>query len=247
MTDELEYKEIVLILDKDNYVEQWGENLNGEGSLISVTLPASHPFFANSCASYRFIDGELVFVPDRQIKFAREDKKELLALECKQKILEGFLYEHEKIMYRVSYSVNKQSLFEQTEQLFKMKSITSVDWEFIKDGQVQIIALDKLAFMTLYTYATLVKKEKIDKLNCKLYPLVDEKETIEEIATITWDSIPDEPLPEKPVIDLDGDGEISQEEFDALAKENKELKQKVELNELALMDAINMLSSMITG
>ena len=147
----------------------------------------------------------------------------------------------------MSYSVNKQSLFEQTEQLFKLKSITSVDWEFIKDGQVQIITLDKLAFMTLYTYATLVKKEKIDKLNCKLYPLVDEKETIEEIATITWDSIPDEPLPEKPVIDLDGDGEISQEEFDALAKENKELKQKVELNELALMDAINMLSSMITG
>ena len=32
-----------------------------------------------------------------------------------------------------------------------------------------------------------------------------------------------------------------------LKQENKELKQKVEFNELALMDAINMLSSMITG
>lgn len=32
-----------------------------------------------------------------------------------------------------------------------------------------------------------------------------------------------------------------------LQRENKELKQKVEFNELALMDAINMLSSMITG
>lgn len=35
--------------------------------------------------------------------------------------------------------------------------------------------------------------------------------------------------------------------IESLKKENKELKQKVELNELALMDAINMLSSMITG
>ncbi|UQT00670.1 hypothetical protein JEFDOCMN_00132 [Enterococcus phage vB_OCPT_CCS1] len=87
----------------------------------------------------------------------------------------------------------------------------------------------------------------MSKLKEKLYPLVDSQTDKDELLKITWDSIPDEPLPEKPVIDLDGDGEISQEEFDALAKENKELKQKVELNELALMDAINMLSSMITG
>ncbi|UYE92472.1 hypothetical protein H1_52 [Efunavirus H1] len=87
----------------------------------------------------------------------------------------------------------------------------------------------------------------MNKLKEKLYPLVDSQIDKDELLKITWDSVPDEPLPEKPIIDLNGDGKISQEEFDALVKENKELKQKVELNEMALVDAINMLSSMIIG
>lgn len=35
--------------------------------------------------------------------------------------------------------------------------------------------------------------------------------------------------------------------IDSLKKENAELKQKIELNEMALVDAISMLSNMITG
>lgn len=92
----------------------------------------------------------------------------------------------------------------------------------------------------------MVKMNKINKLNNNLFSLIDNAKTEEEISSINWSSVEDV-LPEKPIIDLNGDGEISQEEFDALMKENKELKQKVELNEMALVDAINMLSNMIIG
>lgn len=60
------------------------------------------------------------------------------------------------------------------------------------------------------------------------------------------------PIPESlknPKYDFAKDEWVEDQEalIESLKKENKELKQKVELNELALMDAINMLSSMITG
>ncbi|MCC9083630.1 hypothetical protein LOS22_14410 [Enterococcus faecium] len=131
--------------------------------------------------------------------------------------------------------------------MFESKIANQVDWEFIdSNGDTVTEKLNELEFLTLYTFASLVKTAKMTKLKEKLYPLVDSKNNRDELLEITWESVPDE-LIEKPVIDLNGDGEISQEEFDALVKENKELKQKVELNELALMDAISMLSSMITG
>lgn len=239
---------IYVELDTDNVVLGWSSSYS-EG-LTEVELPDDHPiitlndFFGN----YVYKDGTLIKNESLELNNLKLSIKEELNTTCTNEILSGFDYEltSEK-KYHVSYSRNKQQYFEEVKSMFESKIANQVDWEFIdSNGDTVTEKLNELEFLTLYTFASLVKTAKMTKLKEKLYPLVDSKNNRDELLEITWESVPDE-LIEKPVIDLNGDGEISQEEFDALVKENKELKQKVELNELALMDAISMLSSMITG
>lgn len=240
---------IYVELDINNVVLGWSSSYS-EG-LTEVEIPDDHPiiilndFFGN----YTYKDGKLVKDNSLELNNLKEYVKNDLEMSCYESIISGFDYKlNSEEIYHVSYSKNKQQYFEEIKSLFERKIVTCINWEFTTDDGATITKeLDEIEFLTLYTFASLVKTAKMTKLKEKLYPLVDKQTSKEDLLSITWDSIPDEPLPEKPVIDLNGDGEISQEEFNALVKENKELKQKVEFNELALMDAINMLSSMITG
>lgn len=240
---------IYVELDINNVVLGWSSSYS-EG-LTEVEIPDDHPiiilndFFGN----YTYKDGKLVKDNSLELNNLKEYVKNDLEMSCYESIISGFDYKlNSEEIYHVSYSKNKQQYFEEIKSLFERKIVTRINWEFTTDDGATITKeLDEIEFLTLYTFASLVKTAKMTKLKEKLYPLVDKQTSKEDLLSITWDSIPDEPLPEKPIIDLNGDGEISQEEFDALVKENKELKQKVEFNELALMDAINMLSSMITG
>lgn len=240
---------IYVELDTNNVVLGWSSSYS-EG-LIEVEIPYDHPiiilndFFGN----YTYKDGKLVKDNSLELNNLKEYVKNDLEMSCYESIISGFDYElNSEETYHVSYSKNKQQYFEEVKSLFERKVITHINWEFINpDGGTILKELDEIDFLTLYTFASLVKTAKMNKLKEKLYPLVDSQIDKDELLKITWDSVPDEPLPEKPIIDLNGDGKISQEEFDALVKENKELKQKVELNEMALVDAINMLSSMIIG
>lgn len=240
---------IYVELDINNVVLGWSSSYS-EG-LTEVEIPDDHPiiilndFFGN----YTYKDGKLVKDNSLELNNLKEYVKNDLEMSCYESIISGFDYKlNSEEIYHVSYSKNKQQYFEEIKSLFERKIVTRINWEFTTDDGATITKeLDEIEFLTLYTFASLVKTAKMTKLKEKLYPLVDKQTSKEDLLSITWDSIPDEPLPEKPVIDLNGDGEISQEEFNALVKENKELKQKVEFNELALMDAINMLSSMITG
>lgn len=240
---------IYVELDINNVVLGWSSSYS-EG-LTEVEIPDDHPiiilndFFGN----YTYKDGKLVKDNSLELNNLKEYVKNDLEMSCYESIISGFDYKlNSEEIYHVSYSKNKQQYFEEIKSLFERKIVTRINWEFTTDDGATITKeLDEIEFLTLYTFASLVKTAKMTKLKEKLYPLVDKQTSKEDLLSTTWDSIPDEPLPEKPVIDLNGDGEISQEEFNALVKENKELKQKVEFNELALMDAINMLSSMITG
>lgn len=240
---------IYVELDINNVVLGWSSSYS-EG-LTEVEIPDDHPiiilndFFGN----YTYKDGKLVKDNSLELNNLKEYVKNDLEMSCYESIISGFDYKlNSEEIYHVSYSKNKQQYFEEIKSLFERKIVTRINWEFTTDDGATITKeLDEIEFLTLYTFASLVKTAKMTKLKEKLYPLVDKQTSKEDLLSITWDSIPDEPLPEKPIIDLNGDGEISQEELNALVKENKELKQKVEFNELALMDAINMLSSMITG
>lgn len=237
---------IYVELDDDNVVTGWGTSR--EEGLAMAEVPEDHPiitltdFFGN----YVYKNGRLIKNTDLELNNLKNSIKETLNNVCTNKILDGFEYEFiSDKKYHVSYSRNKQQYFEEVKSMFGTKTISQIKWEFINsEGNTIYEDLDELAFLTLYTYASLVKTAKMTKLKEKLFPLVDQANDRDELLKITWDSITDEVI-DKPIIDLNGDGQISQEEFDALVKENKELKQKVEFNELALMDAVNMLSSMI--
>jgi hypothetical protein len=69
--------------------------------------------------------------------------------------------------------------------------------------------------------------------------MIENAKSIEEAKEISWSSVPDELLPEQ-----ENNEPQDEQSIDSLIKENKELRQKVEFNELALMDAINMFSEM---
>lgn len=242
------YLRITVILDDEDYVVSWGTSMSSIGTSkeVNLILVDTHPFFnGDRTFSYKYENNELVYVPDKFIILTKQRQLQDLDVSCNLSILAGFTYEYKGTSYQVSYSKNKQQRFEEFARIFSMSDATTVEWEFILDGNLVYHPLTKLEFLTLSTYATLIKQNKIDKLNKELTDLVNQATTVEEIQAIQWDSIPDYPNPEKPVIDLDGDGVVSQEEYDALLKENKQLYQRVDFNEQALLDAISMLSGMI--
>ncbi|QPI18371.1 hypothetical protein [Enterococcus phage EFGrNG] len=249
MVNEVETMKIYVAVDEYNVLTGWSSSY--EENLIETEIDENHPLIVSNdfFGNYKLIDGKLVKDTSIELLNLKDMLKVELDQQCSEAIISGFNYPlTDTEILHVSYSRNKQQYFEEIKSLFERKIVTRINWEFTTDnGDTITKELDEIEFLTLYTFASLVKTAKMTKLKEKLYPLVDKQTSKEDLLSITWDSIPDEPLPEKPVIDLNGDGEISQEEFDALVKENKELKQKVEFNELALMDAINMLSSMITG
>ncbi|UVD43024.1 deoxyuridine 5'-triphosphate hypothetical protein [Enterococcus phage TJE1] len=238
---------IYVAIDEYNVLTGWSSTY--EKNLIETEIDENHPLVVSNdfFGNYKLVNGKLTKDTAIELLNLKDMLKVELDQQCMEAILDGFNYPlTNSETLHVSYSRNKQQYFEEIKSLFERKIVTRINWEFItEDGTAVTKELDEVEFLTLYTFASLVKKAKMSKLKEKLYPLVDKQSSKEDLLNISWESIPDEPLPDKPVIDLNGDGEISQDEFDALVKENKELKQKVEFNEMALMDAINMLSSMI--
>ena len=166
---------IYVELDENNAVLGWSSSYS-EG-LTEVEIPEDHPivvlndFFGN----YVFKDDKLIKDPSKELANLKEYVKDTLADSCYQETLKGFDYPFsDSETYHVSYSKNKQQYFEEIKSLFERKVVTHINWEFINaDGGTILKELDEISFLTLYTFASLVKTAKMNKLKEKLYPLVD--------------------------------------------------------------------------
>lgn len=239
---------IYITIDTDNYITGWSTSKNpNDNSEIELSVATDNIIFTHPAyTSMKFLNGKIFFDEEKYFRICKLNAKDRLERECVQDmnstlVFDDVIYpnslEDQKVYQEIA---NKYYLFETDTVTITGKS---------ENGEIVKTTFTKGEYLTFFSYSLLIKEYKQKILTDFYFPLVDAAQSSEELDKIHYDSKPKEdfPLPEKPIIDLDGDGKISQEEFDALVKENKELKQKVELNEMALVDAINMLSSMIVG
>lgn len=240
--------DIYVTIDNDNYITGWSTSKNpDDNSEIKLNVAIDSIIFTSPAyTSMKVINNEIVFDNQKYTSIYKLHVKDRLRQECLDNINSNFTFDG--IIY--PYSLEDQKKYQDIANKYYLFETDTVTINGKKnDGKVVNTEFTKNEYLTFFGYAMLIKEYKQKMLNEFYFPLVDSKQSIEELDTLHYNSEPKDgfPLPEKPIIDLNGDGKISQEEFDALVKENKELKQKVELNEMALVDAINMLSSMIIG
>lgn len=238
----METQDIFVVLDEEGFIESWGTGLADGRGVHKVTLPVDSPFLADyHTASYKLVDGSLVLdekkVLESQIKILANDFKKT----C----------EEENVQQRVPYKIAEITyLFEPITDAEFTKTISLLDNK-VRDyaevtaydnlgTTVKVLELDKSQYSGLARYIKEVVRIREDKLNNKLLPMIKDADSVEEAKKITWETVPDSPLPEQEGIIV----EDTSKEMADLIKENKELKQRVEFNELALMDAINMFSEM---
>lgn len=242
--------EINLMLDEEGFVTAWGTNLSDSDAYQekTVSLEEDDPFFSGNPFAYKVNEKEeLIFIEDKNLYIAKKSYLEELNIKCTEDILKGFEYSLDDKTYWVSFSEYKQKKFEEFYQLFNTNSVENVLWEFLDNDKKEInILLDKVEFLTLNAYANIAKQYKMDKLKITISEMIEQASSLEELYSIKWEFISDNLPTEKPVIQInDLSNYVSKDTYNNLLQENKELYQRVDSNEQALLDAINMLSSMI--
>lgn len=233
-----DYTKITVILDDDGFVTSWGTTMSSDDEHTEdLVLPNDHDFLNNpNSFSFRFEEGDLVYVQDKHVFFAQRDRLHELNFECSDAILAGFDYEIDGVKYHASYSDYKQRRFEECTRLFSLQLMSEVDWEFEKDGEIVNVCLKEHDFYSLSVFASIVKQNKMDKYLIDLTNKVKEAKTVEEVVAVTWDCIPDPPYPEKPQIDLEVNGLVNKGDFNKLDTKNLNLTATVaELSDLVFM------------
>lgn len=237
-----ETRDIFVVLDEEGFVDGWGTSLVDSRGVYKVTIPVDSPFITGNYTScYRYKDGSIILDEDKAF-----ETDILWITNSFKKDCEGTY-----VYARVPYTLEGTTyLFDNiTEEEFigtsilldnRMKSYVEVPAYDNSGAVAKVFNLDRTSYNGLARYIREVVINREKKLNNKLIPMIKDANSLDEAKAVTWDMIPDDPLPEKEdIIPEDSD-----ENIDILIKENKELKQRVEFNELALMDAINMFSEM---
>lgn len=244
---------ISIELDNESYVENWGMYTGGKptpGSYV-IGLHKDHQFFNDPhVGSYKYDTESNNFIrdPDRIITLEKRTKVLDLNHECETQILVGFEYTFQNVVYHVSYDREAQSNFETTKELFTHNLLNSINWSVTCNNEKTTIQLTELDFLQLYVYSSLIKQYKLTHYRERLLPALAELDTLESVQAFNWESVTPAPLPDIPEIDSNGDGEVSQEEFDQMQEELEQAKESVKLamakseqTESALLEAITLI------
>lgn len=236
-----ETQKIFVTLDDKNFVSNWGTSLNSGEPVCEVDLPMDAPFFSHYYSNcFQYVDGELVLSEEKLLKV------ELLAVASKFKRDCEETYILQKVPYTISDTTYLFDVISDDEFINKITLLDNKIQDYVgvtayatSDGSQSILKFDKSQYTTMTRYIKKVVESRENKLNNKLLPMIENAKSVEEAKEISWSSVPDELLPEQ-----ENNEPQDEQSIDSLIKENKELRQKVEFNELALMDAINMFSEM---
>ena len=232
--------------DSNRYVTGW-ETINEANAEFEipdsaiVTIPWKDKDMLNAFTSLRLSEDFTTIAPDssKYLFEYQESKKQQLNRECQERILKGFDYTFNGVNYHVSYDQEAQTNFDSTNELFRQGVVQQVQWTVtLGDTLKARVTLDQNTFLQLYVYATLIKQYKVSHYRDKLIPAIELITTVEELQAFTWESVQADPLPEVPVIDSNGDGEVSQEEFDNLVAKNEELETQVDTATATAKDAV---------
>ena len=234
---------IYVEVDNEGYVEGWGSNLSGNSNIHSVTIEDNNQFFYKNSLNFKYSNGSLVFDEDKALHSAKLAKKDEMLTACN----------YEKNLPLV-FRVGNEDYFAQpltAEGLSEVVApllvglVETVPLELVRvsdDAQVTL-QVNHSVIKNLYDYTNLIHEYLNKKLEVDMFKLIDEANTFEEVEGVLWKPTTSDELPSQPKME-DLPTNNNQEIVDKLKQENKELKQRVEFNELALMDAINMFSEM---
>ncbi|EMF0415767.1 hypothetical protein I4L69_001648 [Enterococcus faecium] len=239
---------IYIELDANQYVMGWSSTKETTMNQVELNLPEDHPFLTNMYLGlYQLINGSLILDENKLLANLKQQKKEELNQFCQTEIAKGFPFEVRGKDYWFGCSEEQQKRFEETKTLFENNTIESIIWSCKMETIEVMLPLDKKEFLTLYIFAALVKKQKIEKLNNDLYSLVDQSETKEEVQDITWNSIQDAPFPDIPDISDGSGGDIDLTEVNQAIEEledsDKMQISRIDMNETALLEALDLIFS----
>lgn len=234
---------IYVEVNDEGYVEGWGSNLSGNSNIHSVTIEDNDQFFYKNSLNFKYSNGSLVFDEDKALHNAKLAKKDEMLTACnyEKNLPLTFKLDNE------NYFAQPLTAEELNETILPLLSglTETVPLELVKvSDDVQVtLQVGYSVIKNLYDYTNLINEYLNKKLEVDVFKMIDEATTFEEVEEVSWKTTTSDELPNQPKIE---DLPISnnQEIVDKLKQENKELKQRVEFNELALMDAINMFSEM---
>lgn len=234
---------IYVEVNDEGYVEGWGSNLSGNSNIHSVTIEDNDQFFYKNSLNFKYSNGSLVFDEDKELHNAKLAKKDEMLTACnyEKNLPLTFKLDNE------NYFAQPLTAEELNETILPLLSglTETVPLELVKvSDDVQVtLQVGYSVIKNLYDYTNLINEYLNKKLEVDVFKMIDEATTFEEVEEVSWKTTTSDELPNQPKIEnlpISNNQEI----VDKLKQENKELKQRVEFNELALMDAINMFSEM---
>lgn len=132
----------------------------------------------------------------------KDQKKTELNYYCKEAILNGFSYESNNDIYHFSYDLEAQKNISDRWNLFQNDMIDSIRvTAHDKDGSDVRLDFDKVEFNGLYLTSVKHKENCISKYRDDLLPLIEQAMTIEQLESITWDTVVVEPVPSLVVVE----------------------------------------------
>lgn len=188
---------------------------------VEAGSPASHGDFSG----YRYIDGELTFSEELFEEDTRESeiasqvswfKHEMEDFHIPFKVADGEIEE------TINSSVNPDKAL--NDYFLGYSSTSSTYYNKFENNsntptKVTEVTIEEQFHLKAYIRA--VNNHWLDKIDNKLVPLMESKETVEEIREVKWDDVPDEPLPDQDSVEPDKPTETP------LLKELREIKERL--------------------
>lgn len=234
---------IYVSIDKDNYVQAWGEakygsiTENPDDSYL-IELPDNHEFFNGGMGKFRLVNGQLIKDESLALRQAKERKIQELNKDCQEAILAGFKTVSNGINYEISYDIEAQMNLQETDRLFVNNMIESIMWSVGINGKKQRILLNRDQFNKIYLASVKHKQDCISHFRDQLVPIVEQAGSIEAVENINWDVTVIEPSPDPVEFKTDN---MLDKQIEELKTSLDKLGLTVDLNGMALVEAINIL------
>lgn len=179
-----------IFIETDSYdrITGWGTSPISD-KCFEIEIEENHQFFTDNPFLYIYKDGVLTKSYDIELENAKKNKDIELNMACKKSILGGFKHVISGVEYHFSYDAEAQINFGDARTAFDSGLIDEVNWTVKKDGEYTRIKINKEIMDELSIAILQHKNDNISKYRDVLLPMVEKAETVEEVESITWDSV----------------------------------------------------------
>lgn len=178
---------IYIQTDSENRLINAGTTPFGTDS-IEVEVNSIEEVF-NDLSSFVYENGNLIKNTDSFLSSLKVKKDLELNASCSKFISSGFNHTVNGIDYRFSFDIEAQLNFQGARDLLNSGILPSIAWTVKRDGVYERIQITK-EIMSELTIVMLVHKDKnIKKYREQLLPLLKNAKTVEEVNSITWNTL----------------------------------------------------------